>query len=76
MARVRRGLPPLTLVRVAFAYGTALAAGWAWNRARLMPGKVGTLASSTVIGIVFLVACVVTGELRPSQLKQLRAKKK
>jgi len=70
------GLPALTVVRVAVAYAAALGAGWAWNRAGLMPGKWGTLASCAAIGVVFLLVCVVTGELSPSQLKQLRAKKK
>jgi hypothetical protein len=69
------GMPPLTVVRVGAAYAAALATGWAWNRAGLMPGKVGTLASCAAIGIVFLVVCVVTGELSPSALKQLRKKK-
>ena len=66
-------LPILSVARVAVAYGAAAATGWAWNRAGLMPGKVGTLASSAVIGVVYLVVCVATGELRPSELKRLRA---
>lgn len=68
-------LPLLTLVRVAAAYAAALATGWAWTRAGIMPGKVGTLVSSAAIGIVYLVVCVVTGELRPAELMRLRAKK-
>ncbi len=68
-------LPPLTVVRVAAAYAAALGAGWAWNRAGILPGKVGTLVSSSAIGVVFLVVCVVTGELRPSELGRLRKKK-
>jgi stage V sporulation protein B len=68
-------LPMMTLVRVAAAYAAALATGWAWNRAGLMPGKIGTLASCAVVGVVYLVVCVVSGELRPSELKRLRAKK-
>jgi O-antigen/teichoic acid export membrane protein len=67
-------LPPLSLVRVGLAYAAALATGWAWNRAGLMPGKVGTLVSSAAVGVVYLVVVVVTGELRPSELKRLRAK--
>ncbi|HEY2745207.1 MAG TPA: oligosaccharide flippase family protein [Polyangia bacterium] len=65
-------LPLLSLVRVAAAYAAALATGWAWNRAGLMPGKIGTIASSAVIGVVYLVVCVATGELRPAELKRLR----
>ncbi|MGZ3404942.1 MAG: MATE family efflux transporter, partial [Polyangia bacterium] len=68
-------LPMLTIVRVAAAYAAALATGWAWNRAGLLPGKVGTIASSAAIGVVYLVVCVVTGELRPSELRALRKKK-
>ena len=69
------GMPMLTLVRVGAAYAAALATGWAWNRAGLMPGKLGTLVSCAAIGVVYLVVCVVTGELSPSALKQLRKKK-
>ena len=58
----------------ALAYAAALATGWAWNRAGLLPGKVGTLVSSAAVGVVYLVVVVVTGELRPSELKRLRAK--
>ncbi|MCA1665575.1 MAG: hypothetical protein LC659_15130, partial [Myxococcales bacterium] len=68
-------LPPLTLVRVAAAYAAALATGWAWTRAGILPGKLGTLVACAAIGIVYLVVCVVTGELRPSELMRLRAKK-
>ena len=68
-------LPLLTLVRVGAAYAAALAAGGAWNRAGILPGKVGTLVSSAAIGAVYLVVCVVTGELRPSALAQLRGRK-
>ena len=68
-------VPLMTLVRVAAAYAAAIGTGWAWNRAGLLPGKVGTLASSAAVGVVYLVVCVVTGELRPSELKQLRAAK-
>ena len=73
--RFGAALPPLTLIRVAAAYAAALATGWAWTRAGILPGKVGTLVSSAAIGVVYLVVCVVTGELRPSELKRLRAKK-
>ncbi len=66
-------LPLLTLVRVAVAYAAALGTGWAWDRAGLMPGKAGTIVSSAVIGVVYLVVCVATGELRPAELKRLRS---
>jgi stage V sporulation protein B len=68
-------LPLLTIVRVAAAYAAALATGWSWNRAGLMPGKVGTLASCAAVGVVYLIVCVVTGELRPSELRALRQRK-
>lgn len=68
-------LPLVTLVRVALAYAAALAVGHAWTRVGLMPGKVGTLVSATACGVVYLVVCVVTGELKPSELKRLRGKK-
>ena len=66
----------LALVRVAVAYAAALATGWAWTRGGILPGKVGTVVSSAAVGVVYLVVCMVTGELRPSELKRLRAKKK
>ncbi len=65
-------MPLLTVVRVAVAYAVAAAVGWAWTRSGFMPGKVGTLVSASVCGLAFLVTCVVTGELSPSALKQLR----
>ena len=65
-------LPLVSIVRVARAYAAALATGWAWNRAGLMPGKIGTLVACSAVGVVYLVACVATGELRPSELKRLR----
>jgi hypothetical protein len=68
-------LPLLSLVRVAAAYAAALAVGSAWTRAGILPGKVGTLVSAAICGVVYLVVCVATGELRPSELKRLRAKK-
>jgi O-antigen/teichoic acid export membrane protein len=68
-------LPLMTLVRVAIAYGVAVAVGAAWTRAGIMPGKVGTLASSAAIGLVYLIVCVATGELRPAELKRLRQAK-
>jgi polysaccharide transporter, PST family len=68
-------LPLLSLVRVAAAYAAALAVGSAWTRAGIMPGKVGALVSAAICGVVYLVVCVATGELRPSELKRLRAKK-
>jgi stage V sporulation protein B len=68
-------LPLLSVVRVAAAYGAAMATGWAWNRAGILPGKVGTLVSCAAVGVAYVVVCVVTGELRPSELKRLRAKK-
>ena len=68
-------LPLLTLVRVAVAYAAALTTGWAWTRAGILPGKVGTLIACAAIGVVYLVVCIVTGELRPSELKRMRAKK-
>ncbi|MDB4971587.1 MAG: virulence factor family protein [Myxococcales bacterium] len=71
----RAFMPALTLVRVALAYAAALATGWAWTRAGILPGKVGTLVSCAAVGIVYLVVCVVTGELRPSELKRLRAQR-
>lgn len=69
-------LPALTLGRVAAAYAAALAAGWAWTRAAILPGKAGTLVSCAAVGVVYLVVCVVTGELRPAELLRLRAQKK
>ncbi|HEX8952931.1 MAG TPA: oligosaccharide flippase family protein [Polyangia bacterium] len=68
-------LPAATLVRVAAAYAAALGAGWAWTRAGILPGKVGTLVSCAAVGVVYLVVCVATGELSPSELKRLRSKK-
>ena len=68
------GLPLVSLVRVGAAYAAALATGWAWNRAGLMPGKIGTLVACSAVGVVYLVVCVATGELRPSELKRLRAR--
>ena len=65
-------LPVVSVVRVAIAYMAALATGWAWNHAGLMPGKIGTLVACSVVGIVYLVVCVATGELRPAELKRLR----
>jgi O-antigen/teichoic acid export membrane protein len=65
-------LPALTLVRVAAAYAAALGAGWAWTRAGILPGKVGTIVSSAAIGLVYVGVCVVTGELRPKELMKLR----
>jgi O-antigen/teichoic acid export membrane protein len=67
-------LPLASLARVAVAYAAALGTGWAWNRAGLMPGKVGTLVACSAVGIVYLVVCVATGELRPAELKRLRAR--
>ncbi|MCU1282256.1 MAG: hypothetical protein JWM53_5802 [bacterium] len=68
-------LPLVTIVRVAAAWGAARGAGWAWDRAGLMPGKLGTLASCAAVGLVYLIVCVVTGELRPSELRALRKRK-
>lgn len=68
-------IPLLTVVRVAVAYAVTCGVGWAWTRSGFLPGKFGTLISASVCGVVFLVVCVVTGELSPSALKQLRARK-
>ena len=68
-------LPLLTLVRTAAAYAAAIVAGRAWTHAGLMPGKVGTLVSCAVIGVVYLVVAVGTGELSVGELKRLRARK-
>jgi O-antigen/teichoic acid export membrane protein len=68
-------LPPLTLLRVALAYAATLGVGWAWSRAGILPGKIGTLVSCAACGLVYLAVCVVTGELRPSELKRLRKSK-
>jgi stage V sporulation protein B len=65
-------LPPLTVVRVAAAYAATIALGWAWTRAGILPGKVGTLVSCAACGLCYVAVCVVTGELRPSDLKRLR----
>jgi O-antigen/teichoic acid export membrane protein len=65
-------MPALSLVRVAAAYAAARAVGWAWTHSGFMPGKIGTLASCAVCGLVYLAVCLATGELRPSELKRLR----
>ena len=61
-----------TVVRVTLAATAALAVGHLWPAHGFFAGKLGTLVSSGVIGTVFLVVCVASGELRPSELKQLR----
>jgi stage V sporulation protein B len=66
-------LPALTVVRVAAAFAAARGLGILWTRAGIMPGKVGTLASVAVCGFTYVAVCVLLGELRPSEIKRLRA---
>jgi stage V sporulation protein B len=65
-------VPLLSVVRVALAYAAAAAVGWAWTRAGILPGKIGTLVSASVAGASFLVVAVLSGELRPAELMRLR----
>ncbi len=59
--------PLLTLVASAAAIGV----GRAWPQTGFLGGKLGTLLSLGVIGSIYLL--FVSPELRPSQLRQLRA---
>ena len=34
-----------------------------------------TLVSCAAVGVVYLVVCVISGELKPSELKRMRARK-
>jgi stage V sporulation protein B len=65
--RMGAGLPPMTVVRVAVALAVGIAAG------RFLParGKIVTLAEAIVVVIVFLIALVVTGELKSADVKTL-----
>lgn len=67
-------LPASTVARVAVAFAAARAVGWAWTRSGFMPGKFGTLIACAVAGFTYAAVCVVTGELRPSELRRLRAR--
>jgi hypothetical protein len=64
-------IPALTVARVTLAWVAVAAFGWAWTRAHIMPGKVGTLVSLAIAGVVYLVVMVATGELSPSELRRL-----
>jgi stage V sporulation protein B len=65
-------LPAMTVVRVALASAAAAGVGYAWTRAGIMPGKVGTIVSSAACGIAFVVVAIGSGEVRPSELRKAR----
>jgi stage V sporulation protein B len=65
-------LPATSVVRVALSYAATAAAGWAWTRAGILPGKIGTLISCAFCGVVFVATAMLSGELRLADLKQLR----
>jgi O-antigen/teichoic acid export membrane protein len=68
-------IPLISTVRVAICYSAATLVGWAWSRAGILPGKVGTLLSAAACGLAFVFAAVVTGELRPAELVRLRGRR-
>jgi hypothetical protein len=65
-------LPLMTILRTALAAGAAFGLGRVWPTTGFFGGKLGTLAWMSVCGIVFLTVAVVSGELRPSEIKRLR----
>ena len=65
---------PMSALRVAAAAGTATLVGRFWPSAGFLGGKLGTLISLAVIGLVYLV--VVSPDLRPAELRRLRAETK
>lgn len=65
-------LPWTTVARVGLAWAATAATGYAITHAGLLPGKIGTLASSVVCAGIFLGVCVLTGELKPAELMRLR----
>jgi O-antigen/teichoic acid export membrane protein len=67
-------VPFASVARVALSYAAASAVGWAWTRAGILPGKVGTLLSAAACGLAFVAIAVLTGELRPAELMRLRAR--
>jgi stage V sporulation protein B len=64
-------LPVISIVRIGAASAAAILVGHFWP-ATLLPGKVGTLASMSAVGLVFLVVVIGLGELRVSEVKKLR----
>ncbi len=64
-------LPTATALRVLLATAACAAVGRAWPTAGFLGGKVGTLLSLGAIGLAFLA--VVSPDLRPSELRRLRA---
>lgn len=62
-------VPVLSVVRIAVATGAALAVG------RLVPlhGKLMTLVECVIVGLAFLVALVVTGELGKRDIQAIKA---
>lgn len=65
-------LSPISVARTGAATAAALVIGRFWPTAGFLGGKVGTLLSMSVCGIVFLVVAVGSGELRPAELMRLR----
>jgi stage V sporulation protein B len=65
-------LPLVSLVRI----GVATAAAFAVGRVLPLHGKLMTLAEAVVVGLTFLVALVVTGELGKRDLDAIRAVRK
>jgi hypothetical protein len=65
-------LPLLSVARVALSAVAALGVAHFWPTHGLFGGKLGSLVSVSVIGMVFLAVAVASGELRPKELLRLR----
>jgi stage V sporulation protein B len=65
-------VPLLTIVRVGLSCAAAVGVGWMWTRSGIMPGKPGTLVSSVACGLAYVIVAVVSGELRPAELRRAR----
>ncbi len=66
-------LPLLTVARVALCTAAAALVGRVWPTHGFLGGKVGTLLSLCVIGSMFLAVAVISGELRPAELRRQRS---